>query len=454
MNGRPECGHLGTNRMREYGRSGTGDRHCAVWSHGVAAHDSMSSLRRTGGRTARLRGLGIAFLGLLAWPAALAFGDEPAVVPPMDERHRSGERDHDKTKPEPSQWHYGGFADIGYSLNFNFPENHVFRNRTTTPRVNELDLNMAAVYVKKDASEQSRWGLELLAQGGQDAKDFGFGVNLPRLPGSNALRHLGRANVSYLAPVGKGLTLQAGIFNSFIGYESLYAKDNFNYTRGWIADYSPYLMMGANAQYQFNEQWAGAFFVITEYFHLQNANSLPSYGAQVAYKPTSQWTFKETVYYGPDQVETSLEFWRVFADSIAEWKPTDDVTVALEHQIGSQKNATEPGNPRQFYTGGALIARWHIAGPWSAAVRPELYWDRNGFHTGAAQFIKALTTTAEYRLPCRWTNTILRLEYRYDESRGPNGGFFRNGQVAPGVVGLTPAQHMIMFAAMWTFDSP
>ena len=34
-------------------------------------------------------------------------------------------------------WHYGGFVDLGYSLNLN----HLFRNRSTTPRVNELDIN-------------------------------------------------------------------------------------------------------------------------------------------------------------------------------------------------------------------------------------------------------------------------------------------------------------------------
>jgi hypothetical protein len=129
-------------------------------------------------------------------------------------------------KPQPPDWHYGGFVDLGYSLDFNFPQNHLFRNRATTPRVNELDLNMGGLYVRKDATEQSRWGMELMGQGGQDAKDFGFGANLPKVEGSDALRHFGRANVSYLAPVGNGLTLQAGLFNSFIGYESLYAKDN------------------------------------------------------------------------------------------------------------------------------------------------------------------------------------------------------------------------------------
>ncbi|HSA64488.1 MAG TPA: outer membrane beta-barrel protein [Nitrospira sp.] len=350
-------------------------------------------------------------------------------------------------------WHYGGFVDLGYSLDFNFPENHLFRNRSTTPRVNELDLNMAGVYVRKDATTDSRWGMELMGHGGQDALNFGFGANLPKVEGSDALRHFGRANLSYLAPVGNGLTLQAGLFNSFIGYESLYAKDNFNYSRAWIADYSPYLMFGANAQYNFDDKWSGAFFIINEYFHLQNANNLPSYGAQVAYKLNRSWLFKETVYYGPDQSDTSLQFWRLFSDSIVEWKANDDLTLAGEYQVGTQEMAI-PGHPRFVYMGATFQMRWHVYGPWSVALRPEVYWDPNGFQTGAEQFIRAVTTTAEYKFPYKWTNMIGRLEYRYDESTGSGGGFFKGNEIAPGVIGLTPAQHMLIFALIWTLDSP
>jgi len=350
--------------------------------------------------------------------------------------------------PEKPLWHYGGFIDLGYSLDFNFPDNHLFRNRSTTPRVNELDLNMAGVYVRKDATESSRWGTEWLVQAGEDSKAFGFDANLPKVSGSDVWRHFGRANVSYLAPAGNGLTLQAGLFNSFIGYESLYAKDNGNYTRAWIADYSPYLMFGVNAQYQFNERWSGAFFIINDYFHLENSNSVPSYGTQLQYKPASAWTLKETVYYGPDQSNTDIEFWRFFSDSIVEWKD-DELTVGFDYQIGTQKNASAPGNPRDFYTGATIETRWHIAGPWTVSVRPEFFWDRNGLMTGSEQFIKAITTTAEYRLPYMWTNTICRLEYRYDDSTGAGGGFYKGTNNL-----LTPGQQMIIFALIGTFDSP
>src|SRR5437773_565794 len=80
----------------------------------------------------------------------------------------------------------------------------------------------------------------------------------PNLRGYQWLRHIGLANVSYLVPAGKGLTIQAGIFSSFIGYDSLYTKDNFSYTRPWGADFTPYLMMGVNAGYPVTENLTGS----------------------------------------------------------------------------------------------------------------------------------------------------------------------------------------------------
>src|SRR6266478_3344463 len=135
-----------------------------------------------------------------------------------------------------SNWDYSGFADVGYLLDFNHLANHLFRSRSTAFKVDELDLNMAGAGVKKPASENSRWGMELAVQTGKDSENFGFSATAPNVSGSDWLRHFALADVSYLAPVGKGLTLQAGLFNSLIGYDSLYAKDNFTYTRPWGGD--------------------------------------------------------------------------------------------------------------------------------------------------------------------------------------------------------------------------
>ena len=400
-----------------------------------------------------LRKVGLRVLLFATFTAALAAQSVPGNI--EAEKQAPGTstlQTSDQPSPAPSTspaWTYGGFADLGYLRDFNDPANHLFRSRGTTFRVNELDLNMAAVYLKKAGSDNSRWGTELTFQTGKDSEQFGYSASAPNLDGSKWLRHLGPTNVSYLAPVGKGLSLQGGIFSSFIGYDSLYAKDNFTYTRPWGADFTPYLMMGVNAQYPFTSKLTGTVFLINGYWHLAHANNVPSSGGQLAYKPTEQTTFKETVLYGPHQSDTSIGFWRFLSDTSAEWKHRR-FTGAFEYFVGSEK-VVASGNPRALWMSSQLPLHWALSKRFSFTVRPEVYWDRDGRTTGLRQTVKANTTTLEYRIPYSQAAAILRLEHRIDDSRGPQGGFFDDGR--PGAVPLTPTQNLLVMAVILTFDS-
>lgn len=347
-------------------------------------------------------------------------------------------------------WQYGAFVDAAYLLDFNHPANDLFRNRGTAYKVDEPVINMAGAYLRKSASQASRWGMELTVQAGQDSRIFGFSATAPNLPGASGLRHLGPTDVSYLLPVGNGLTVQGGIFSSFIGYDSLYAKDNFSYTRPWGADYTPYLMLGVNASYPLSTKLTGTTFVVNGYWHLGNANSVPSFGGQLAYKPTPHWTLKETALVGPHQSDTAFQFWRVLSDNIAEWK-RDRTTLAFEYQLSTEQVAAS-GNLRAYWMSAQMPMHRALDKHWSLTLRPEIAWDSKGRWTGFPQTIKAVTSTVEYRVPYRQANAILRLEYRFDDSHGSGGGFFRGREIAPGVVGLTPTQHLLVFAAIFTFD--
>jgi hypothetical protein len=384
---------------------------------------------------------------LLLFPLIMPTAPSAADTPTSESSAASSQN-------EWANWHYSAYVDLAYLLDFNFPENHRWRSRTTSSRFNEFAPNMGFINVRKDATTDSRWGMELGVQGGYDSKDFAFLQNEPKVDGADTLRHVQRANVSYLAPIGNGLAIQAGLFNSLVGYESLYAKDNANYTRSWIADNTPYMMFGINAKYPVNDQITITGFIINGYYHLSHPNDQPSYGAQVAYKPTGRLTVTETLYAGPDQSKTSFEFWRFYLNNIVEWKTTDDLVLALSYDIGTESIANQPGAPRTFVMGGNFVGRWQIHGPWAVALRPEFYWDRNGRWTGNEQFVKAVTTTLEYAVPFGWTNTRMRLEYRWDESTGAGGGFYKGGDVTPGVPGLTASQHLLIMALLWSFDSP
>ena len=358
------------------------------------------------------------------------------------------------TAPSPPdiQWTYGGFADVAYLFDFQDPPNKLFRSRGTAWHTDDWHLNMAGAYVKKKPSSRQRWGAELLIHTGKDDEVFGFSATAPNIAGDEWLRHLGFANVSYLAPVGNGLTLQGGIFSSLIGYDSLYAKDNFNYTRPWGADFTPYLMLGVNASYPFTEKLTATFYVVNGYWHLAHANNVPSAGAQLAYRVTPAITVKETVMAGPHQANTAFDLWRFLSDTIVE-RRTERLVAAAEYHFATERvDSADPD--RAWWMAAQLPIRWTPHSRWSVAVRPEIAWDSHGRWTLAEQSVKALTTTLDYRIARGWTNTILRVEYRVDDSRGPQGGFFARGNSSAGVVGLTPTQHLLILGLLLTFDAP
>ena len=346
-------------------------------------------------------------------------------------------------------WQYGGFLDAAYIRAFNDPPNKLFRSRGTTWHVNAWHLNMLGAYAKKAATEQGRWGTEILLQSGKDDEVFGFSATAPNLAASEWLRHLGLANVSYLAPVGRGLTVQGGIFGSLIGYDSLHARDNLNYTRPWGADFTPYLMLGVNASYPLSAKLTGTFYVVNGYWHLAHANNIPSTGVQLAYKLNDRVVLKETTLWGPHQSNTSPAFWRFLSDTIVE-RRTARVVAAAEFHFSTER-VDIAGRPRAWWMAAQLPIRWHIRGPISVAVRPEMAWDSDGRWTLAEQTVKALTSTFEYRLSYKPASAILRVEHRFDDSTGRGGGFFAKDAIA-GSTRLVPRQELLIAAVIVTFD--
>lgn len=353
--------------------------------------------------------------------------------------------------PEPIQeWTYLAYLDLSYPLNFNFPENHRFRGKSTTPVTNQLVVNDVLGYVRKAVTPVSRWGLEAGLQDGKDVEQLGGD---PSLDAAGTLRHLGRANLSYLFPVGDGLQVTGGLMGSYIGFESFYAKDNWNYTRTYLADNSPYFNFGLSADYLFSPTFGAKFLTITGFDYLSSINSQLSYGLQLNWKPNPHVTMVQNLYAGPDQSQTDLRFWRYFSDSYILLQRNQWAFVAA-FDIGTEESAALPGAPQTFWMGSALFARWEMDQSWSLAFRPEVYWDRNGVITGSERLLRAITTTLEYKIvyPALLT-TRARLEYRFDQSTGPGGGFFKAGNISPGVPRLVESQHILFFALLWSFGS-
>jgi len=266
------------------------------------------------------------------------------------------------------------------------------------------------------------------------------------LPGYSILRYLSRANVSYLAPVGNGLRLTAGLMNSFFGFETLYAKDNFNYSRSWLSDYLPYFLIGMGGQYAINPNLSASLYLVSSYDYLAYRSDQPKYAGQVAWNFGPGWKLTQNVFAGPEQQQTDIANWRYFSNSIVQWSG-QKLTVALAYDVGTER-VVQDANKQALWMGSALFSRWHIDGPWSVALRPEIYWDGDGRLSGNQQLIKAVTATLEYKIRWDSASLALRSEYRYDDSSGSQGGFFKYGNHDELIAG----QHSVFLSCLFGFE--
>jgi hypothetical protein len=379
----------------------------------------------------------------LGRPAAVAIMLLGLPIPPCVAAG-SGETD------EPaSPWRYQLYLDAGYVHSNNNPANGEWRSKSTTNRLDNPELFLAMGNVRREATPESRWGFEFGLQTGIDSEGL---VTAPPPPADTPIdnadswRHLYRANLSYLFGSGRGVRLTGGLINSFVGYESYLAIENPNYTRGYLLDTVPYFMIGFETVWDVSEKVDLGFYLTTGYNYLTSPNDVLSPGLQVAWQVSPTTTFTQNVYYGPDQADTSVEFWRFLSDTIVEWKK-GRFLVAAAVDFGSERQARLPGQPRHTWAAGALWARWQFTERWSVALRPEFYRDRDGQITGARQTIRAYTGTVKYRFSPRHHRLVGVFEARYDRSTGPRGGFFKGPDNL-----LVPDQTLALIGVLWSFD--
>jgi hypothetical protein len=153
---------------------------------------------------------------------------------------------------------------------------------------------------------------------------------------------------------------------------------------------------------------------------------------------------------GPHQRDTGLEFWRFINDTIVE-RRAGRMVVAFNGHFATERVAKGTGD-RAWWLSAQWPVRLNILGPWSVTIRPEVAKDTTGRWTLAEQNVFAVTSTLEYKVPYCGAGMTLRLEHRCDRSTGARGGFFDDHEVRPGEIALTPNQHLVIVAAIFTFD--
>jgi len=139
---------------------------------------------------------------------------------------------------------FAGFADLYYAFNDNhrgWRQLHPGTG-TTAKRANEFAVNLVEFEV---SATPEPVGFKIAVGSGMRPM-WSTLRKSPRRDRSDTWENLIQASVMYATHVG-GTDLRGGIYPSHIGFEGFLSKDNWNYTRSWMGEFSPYYQTGSRS---------------------------------------------------------------------------------------------------------------------------------------------------------------------------------------------------------------
>jgi hypothetical protein len=312
-------------------------------------------------------------------------------------------------EPVPRRIDVSGFVDIMYAYNFNRPADHAnwFPGvGTSAKRDNEFAINLAEIdFVMAPRPV----GFHLAA---------GYGTTLEVVHAAevrgvathpDVWRNLVRASIQYETGLGRGLDIEAGVYPSHIGLETLASKDNWNYTRSWLGELSPYYQTGVKFAYPLGQRWSTQVHLLNGWQVIADNNRGKSLGWQFAYAADRvSLSFNGIV--GPELPDNDHDL-RLLLDTVVVWKATPSWSLALSFDLAGQE---QPATEDARWHGVSLSARRATPGSRTGiALRGEYYDDGDGAISGTPQILQEVTATFEYR-PV--DQLILKVEGRYDRS--------------------------------------
>lgn len=325
-----------------------------------------------------------------------------------------------------------------YGYNFNRPLGGINLLRANDALSDSFSLNQATVIFEQEPNVDAgrRFGARLDLMFGQQTETVqGSAVNELR---PQVYRHIWQAYGTYVAPLGKGLTVDFGKFASSLGYETNYAKDDFNYSRSYFFNFLPFYHLGFRAKYPVNDQLTVLYHVVNGANQSEDFNGFKSQHVAFIIKPTDRVSMQTNYYVGQEQrVRTSilnptfpvlptqpgLSPFEIhpeargrlhILDAYATFNVTDKLTFAIEGDYVI--NRVFRNSPPRRVTGGVAYARYQFTPHFAMAGRFEYLSDPAGLFSGVTQALKEHTLTTEYKFG---EGFLLRGEYRRDYSNLP-----------------------------------
>lgn len=169
-------------------------------------------------------------------------------------------------------------------------------------------------------------------------------------------------------------TIDVGTFLAHIGAESWLSKDNLNYTRSYIAEFSPYYETGVRISRKFDTNWSGQILGVNGWQNTTDGRH-PALGTQLAYTDNG-YTVTSNTFFGEENYGS-----RAFHDLILSKNFESGLSVIGSIDVGYQSHTSLTSGT---FWGYSLMGRQSLNDTLFINTRFESYQDPDGVIVSSA----------------------------------------------------------------------
>ncbi len=190
--------------------------------------------------------------------------------------------------------------DANYTYSFNNPIDNTVVGSTALARNNEIQVSCAALggefnYEGARAKIMTQFGTRSTVIPRNDYSPYRGQYDL-----ANVYRYISEAYAGYHFNVWYGIKVDAGMFMSYIGLNSYYQVENWEYQASFTSDNTPWFFNGVRVQIFPTKKLKIEPWIINGWQSYGKFNTMPGFGANITWSPNENVKLLTNDYYGTD----------------------------------------------------------------------------------------------------------------------------------------------------------
>jgi hypothetical protein len=190
--------------------------------------------------------------------------------------------------------------DINYTHSFNNPNDNTVVGSTALTRNNEITLSALHIggdlnYKNAHARFMTQFGTRSIVVPRNDVSPYKGQYQL-----ANAYRYLSEAYAGYHFNKWYGINIDAGLFMSYIGLNSFYQTENWEYQASFTSDNTPWFFNGIRVQFHVTKHLKIEPWIINGWQSYGKFNAMPGIGGNITWNPNANFKIISNNYFGTD----------------------------------------------------------------------------------------------------------------------------------------------------------